>query len=42
MINKEDLPNNKDFYKSFKNWNELTVFFDFPVKIRLFGFKRSH
>ena len=27
MINKEDLLNNKDFYKSFKNGEDLTSFF---------------
>ena len=27
MINKKDLLNNKDFYKSFKNGEDLTSFF---------------
>ena len=27
MIDKEDLFNNKDFYKSFKNGEDLTSFF---------------
>jgi hypothetical protein len=27
MINKEELLNNKDFYKSFKNGEDLTSFF---------------